>query len=475
VTELEALAKAALEKARVARGSGLLAAVSGGPDSTALLLALNALRETLDLSVSVCIVDHGIRDAREIEGDVSFVRNLCDARGIRVEVARIAPGACAARARETAASIEEVARDMRHPLLIEAARRAGARFVALGHTEDDALETILMRVLQGSGAEGLRGIAFSRGPFVRPLLGCTRAQVMEYLAEKGQGWREDSTNRNTLYFRNRVRHVLLPVLRESFPGHRRGLLTLADKMAGVNDLVRQQAEKLEWRAEGAGFAISRVEFFASHPAARASSLLALYDRFRPAGSSRRLPWRFLAPALVEEDPHNEGWILRGHGARLAAAAGKLSWGPDIASRGKKGYFIEVSEAGNAAFLETGVRVKFARGFATPGAREGGLRILRREVEPPLVLRSKRKGDEILLDGGSTSVKDIFAGWKVPAGQRDRIPLLTDRKGVLAVLGSALGYGTRARAGALAGNFEDVDRIEIDTDSDMEEGREQQQR
>jgi tRNA(Ile)-lysidine synthetase-like protein len=475
VTGLEESVRLALERAGGVSGSAMLAAVSGGPDSTALLCALASVREALGFSLSACIVDHGMRGAQEIAQDVSFVQGLCAERGIGLAVARIAPGACAARARETGKSLEEMARDMRHRLLVEKAREIGARRIALGHTEDDVLETLLMRVLQGSGVEGLRGIAVSRGPFIRPLLTCTRKHVMDYLAEKGLGWREDSTNANTVFLRNRVRHLLMPVLRESFPGYRRGLLTMADKLAGVTDMVQRQAGALQWSATDAGFTISRDEFFAAPSAVRASSLLSLYDSFRTPGSPRRLPWRFLAPALVETDPLIEGWILRGHGVGLEARAGTLSWGPDIARQGKKGYFIEVSEAGNAAFLETGVRLRFARGLATPGAREGGLSILRREVEPPLVLRSKRKGDQILLEGGSTSVKDIFAGWKVPAGQRDRIPLLADRKGVLAVLGSALGYGTRARAGALAGNFEDVDRIEIDTGIDMEEGREQQQR
>jgi tRNA(Ile)-lysidine synthetase-like protein len=110
-----------------------------------------------------------------------------------------------------------------------------------------------------------------------------------------------------------------------------------------------------------------------------------------------------------------------------------------------------------------------------GGETCGLSLLEREVYPPVLVRSRRMGDEILLEGGMTSVKDLLAGWKVPIEDRGRVPLLADRKGVLAVLGSALGYRTRARAGALAEGSGSVGRIDVDIIEDMEEAREQQQR
>jgi tRNA(Ile)-lysidine synthase len=97
------------------------------------------------------------------------------------------------------------------------------------------------------------------------------------------------------------------------------------------------------------------------------------------------------------------------------------------------------------------------------------------VVPPIILRSKRKGDEILLEGGMTSVKELFTEWKVPGPDREGIPLLADRKGVLAVLGGALGYRSRARAGARGDGPGVTDRIEVRIQVDREEGREQQQR
>jgi len=475
VNALEGSVRAALGKAGIGPGSTLLAAVSGGPDSTALLRVLAALRESRALTLTACIVDHGMREEQVVEADISFVRGLCDSLGIRLDVVRIPHGECAELAKRTGRSLEEVARESRQRLLKDSAHMAGAHAIMLGHTEDDTLETLLMRVLQGSDVSGLSGIPLRRGPFVRPLLRCTRAQVMEYLATLGQVWREDSTNRDTRFLRNRIRHILVPILQKNFPGFRTGLLALSSKLKDASDLVRELAAQLPWETFEKGFTISRRTFYAAPPAVRAFSLLYLYDTFKGAGAPRRLPWRFLSPALAADVSPLNRWILRGHGTGLSTRGNKLFWGPDIASRGKKGYSIVVCETGNTAIRGTGLCLNLARNAGKASAERGAVCLLRREVDPPIVLRSIRKGDEILLQGGMTSVKELLGGWKVLAPERERIPLLADRRGILAVLGGALGYRTRTRAGAIGENPEKADCIEVTTFIEMEEGREQQQR
>jgi tRNA(Ile)-lysidine synthetase-like protein len=107
-----------------------------------------------------------------------------------------------------------------------------------------------------------------------------------------------------------------------------------------------------------------------------------------------------------------------------------------------------------------VILSLVHGRNIDGAATGGISILACEVEPPLVLRSKRKGDRILLETGVTLVNDLLAGWKIPQAEKNGIPILADRRGVLAVLGGALGFRTRARAGAIAENREDADRMAV---------------
>jgi tRNA(Ile)-lysidine synthetase-like protein len=474
MTGLVPCVRGVLESGGIAQGHIVLAAVSGGPDSTALLRVLADLRGEMGFTLCASIVDHGIRPQGEVAAEIEFVRGLCGALDIPLSVKAVPPGECAARARSSGASPEEAARDLRHSLLREAALEAGASVIAVGHTQDDVIETLLMRLLQGSDVHGLRGIPPRRGPFLRPMLRCTRGQVREYLESLGQGWREDPSNRDTTFLRNRVRSRLLPLLEAEFPGFRTSLLLLARKLSLSGDLVRNLADGLKWETDGTGFSIAAARFETAHPAVRAWSLLRLYDRFRPAGSPRRLPWRFLQPALEPGVPAAPATILRGHRTVLSRAAGRLWWGPDIARMCKKGYFIVVSDARVAEIREAGVRVCVTRGPGADRAGGGGIVILAGKVRPPIVLRSKRKGDVIRLSGGTTSVKELLIGMKVPAAERDRVPILSDRGGVLAVLGEARGYRTRARAGILAADRGARDRITVNVQGGtMEEVSEQQ--
>jgi tRNA(Ile)-lysidine synthetase-like protein len=459
----------ALVRGGIARGSTLLVAVSGGADSTALLCALARVSGAHALSLAACHVDHGIRAREENDADTQFVSGFCAGLGITLIVKSVARGECAALSRERSQGLEETARDMRHALLLEAAQEAGACAIALGHTRDDAVETLLMRVLQGSDVEGLKGIPFRRGMFIRPLLDCSRAQIIAYLGDQGQEWREDPSNLDTGFYRNRVRHVLLPLLEKEFPGSATGVLSLSRKLSLASDVIEREASRLPWRSEDQGFSIEADAFCAAAPAVRVRSLLDLYDRFRRPESPRRLPWRFLDPVLTLRCIPSNGTVLIGHGTTLFFRNERLFWMPRIASRGKMGYFIEVSRAERTVVRNGDFRLVFNRIRGAGDAAMGGVFILAREIEPPLVLRSKRKGDRILLEGGETPITELLTEWKVPEPQRNGIPILADRHGVLAVLGGMLGYCTRARAGALAECSGDADRLYIYRETDQGRG------
>jgi tRNA(Ile)-lysidine synthetase-like protein len=460
VKGLEEEVHASFLEAGIPAGTGVLAAVSGGPDSMALLLCLAVQRSRMGITLAACIVDHGIRSREEIDGDIALVNAVCRRLDVPLQVKSVRQGECVALARARRRSLEETARELRHGLLRDWARESGAGAIALGHTQDDVVETLLMRILQGSDSEGLAGIPLRRGMLVRPLIRCSRQRVVEYLTAKGELWRTDPTNQELSFYRNRVRHLLVPVLRKEFPGHRAGLLALAEKQAMTGTLVRILADQLPWSPESQGFSIPAAAFFAAAPVVRARSLLDLYDRFKDRKAPRRLPWRFLAPALVERAPRAVSCILRGYGVLLSRHSGRLFWGTDIASRCKKGYFIEVAEAGTIAVLGAGMSLSVACCPETAIDGQGGIILRTSALDPPLVLRSRRKGDRILLENGLASVNDLIAGWKVPAEARDAVPILADRKGVLAVLGSALGYATRARAGVPTGDLGGADRIVV---------------
>ena len=186
------------------RGDHLLVGVSGGPDSVALLHALALLRAEYTLRLTVCHVHHGLRP--EADRDAAFVEAVaarlgCPAHVVRVDVPR-----------GGGRSPEEAARLVRHAALARVARATGASRIALGHTADDQVETVLMRILEGAGPRGLAGIPARRGRIVRPLLAVGRATVQAHLVAHGLEAVEDATNRDTAFLRNRVRHELLPLL-----------------------------------------------------------------------------------------------------------------------------------------------------------------------------------------------------------------------------------------------------------------------
>jgi len=198
----------------------LVVAVSGGPDSVALLHALAHQRIP---NLVIAHLNHQLR-GQESDADERFVnelhKTLKDRGAVQSEL-RCQRADVAAQARREGGNLESIARKIRYGWLIQVATEVQAPFVATGHTANDQAETVLHRLLRGTGLKGLRGIAARRPlapgiELIRPLLGVTRAEVLAYLEAEGQSYREDATNQNRSYTRNRIRHDLLPCLAQGY-------------------------------------------------------------------------------------------------------------------------------------------------------------------------------------------------------------------------------------------------------------------
>ena len=191
----------------------ILVAVSGGPDSLALLLHLSCLRAKLGLILHIAHVDHMLR--RDSSLDAFFVERWGKRLNIPVSIVQLNPNLS-----QSKGSLEEVYRQARLDFFIRVAKKIKADKIALGHNLDDQAETVLMRILRGTGLSGLSGISVKRKIhgviFIRPLLETTRREIDKFLKNKGIKPRLDSTNRQDLFLRNKIRHNLIPLLKKEY-------------------------------------------------------------------------------------------------------------------------------------------------------------------------------------------------------------------------------------------------------------------
>ena len=235
----ERLLKTIRKQELIKAGDRLAVAVSGGADSTALLLLMVEVRSELGIVLSVAHVNHRLR-GKESDADEQFVAELAERHNLDLHSQK-------SPLKSTSSGIEAAARKLRYDFFRQLARDGKLSKIATAHTIDDQAETVLLRILRGTGIRGLSGIHprlvledgdAGSGEIVRPLLGFRRVELEAFLRDQGQEWREDSSNRDLSFLRNRVRHRLLPMLMEDF-----GPAT-ADNLADLAEIAR--AEEQHW-------------------------------------------------------------------------------------------------------------------------------------------------------------------------------------------------------------------------------------
>ena len=371
----------------VSDGDVVLVAVSGGLDSMALLHALWELAPRLGVRLEVATVDHGLRPEARAEGEL--VRARAGAlelpwHGLRVDV-----GA----ARRERASWQDAARRVRLEALAALAARRGATRIALAHQADDQAETVLFRVVRGTGLAGLAGIPYSRAPFIRPLLDVTRAEIARYVKRRSLPFVEDPSNADPRYARARVRHRWLPLLAEENPRVREALVALAAAARAARGP----------RASDGG---ARAEL-PPDIGRRAADVVA---RLRGAGGTREID---VAGRRVVEVAYGRVQILarRPRADRVAASV-------SVPGPGTYG----LAGRGASLLLRWGARAE----RDASGAFDADA------LAWPLVLRARRAGDRMRPRGGRGSRKlaDLLIDAKVPRATRDSLPVLTTADDVL---------------------------------------------
>lgn len=413
----------------------LLIAFSGGPDSTVLLSLLSELRERRPLSLYAAYIDHGLRPREEREGELQRVTVTAAGLNIPLICSFFPPGRVRTEARR--GGEEAAARRLRYVALRSIAERLECDAICTAHTRTDQAETVLMRVFQGSGPEGVAGMHEREGAIVRPLLQVDRTAVMHYLEKLGIGYSEDSTNRSTRYLRNAVRHRLVPLLEELFPGYEEGLLTLAEKSAKVQQALERYAPLPSVKKWQGTTYVEAEQFDVLPPWGREKTIYRLFNGLGIA-PEYRLPYRFVRDAADEYgEGAREGVIARGHGIVLQRNGELVECRAETDSDSGNAYVVRIR---NGRFpLWDGIECVFEfRAPAAPEAEDADTEASEAEIpycreRKPYILRSPREGDALTVPGGyHKTVKALLYEMGIPAHARNRVPIVQDRTGITAI-------------------------------------------
>ena len=379
-------------------GDSVICAVSGGADSVALLFALYLLKDRLGIRLEAAHFNHRLR-GQESDEDEAFVRGLCSQYDIPLHV-----GTGEVKAGKK--GLEAAARDARYGFLLSLDGK-----IATAHTADDNAETVLMRLIRGTGLKGLGAIAPVSGRVIRPMLLTNRQEVEDFLAVWGLPHREDSSNASDAFLRNRLRHDVMPLLKAENPRLAENLSRMALRLRQDEDFLRQQADwdslpgvealrampeairsrcieaflKQNGVPEPEDSHISAVEdiLYSDRPSARVNlpggvTVTRQYDRLE-AENGEPVP----EPAVVP----CPGEVLYGDYRVTCAPAGEIINTTDT---------FTVCPVGQ------------------------------------VILRPRKSGDLIRLKGGTKSLKKLFIDRKIPAARREQIPVVCDKQGVLGV-------------------------------------------
>ncbi len=446
-----------LRKHRIPVGASILVGFSGGPDSRVLVSALLSLRRSGGLVLAY--LDHGIRPREELDPEIEKIREWAATLNLPLVIKCISPGRIKKEALDGGYSLEDLARRYRYAFLRESAVGYKCAYIALGHNQDDQLETIITRVLQGSGPGGLKGIPERRGHIIRPLIAVSKEDILAYASENNLVYSIDSTNEGNDYLRNRVRQDIVPRIKEIFPGYTKSLGFFAEKMSLTDDFILQETEKsLAWQPCKDGYRIPQDDFLAAHPVLRLRSLYRLFDLSVERGARTRLPYGALKPALAWKGGE-DAIILQWRNYVLTSREGFIFWEEDIVLKEKKQYLIVVDNDIDIVVAGQSFRVRLCNNESD----EWAFNI--RAAAPPLIIRSKRDGDRLRIGGGRTELNKLFSRWKVRSEHRGMIPVLEDRKGIVAILGEHLGYMNRYRRAEEKSVDERVYRINIEVLAD----------
>ncbi len=425
-------------------GHHLLVAVSGGPDSVALLTLLHRLVPRWRLRLTAVHFNYGLRGL-ESDEDQAFVMSLCEALQVPLRCVPLD-----ARTRPQRVSLQAQARDVRYHAMTRLAEDVGADRIVVGHTADDQAETILLWMLRGAGITGLAGMPVQRdGMIIRPLYEVRRREVLVFLNATGQTYRQDSSNAKPIYARNRIRHQLVPVLNQIAP-------VAVDALRRMGELCREDDRYLEDQTvslcaslvqpdDAGGYSIDRLRlqvqplalqrrllrevFRRMHPGRRAPSL-ATVEAARRLLSSKRGETRRCAGGVYVRVTQNALFVQ-------PAKAIVLPQAPEVVV---ERHSVQIPSVVEWAGTRQRIRVQEGTREAAHqlSASLGWVMIVDADLlSYPLRIRPWKAGDRFVpsgMKGRSKKLQNYFMDLKIPVSQRGGVPILDSPQGIVGVLG-----------------------------------------
>lgn len=414
----------------------VIVAVSGGPDSMALLFGLYKLRTLYDFSLIVAHVNHQLRGEESLRDQV-FVSQQARHLGLPFYQTKVQVKAFQ---HSSGLSPQHAARQLRYHFLLALQQMLGATCIALGHTADDTAETLLVRFLRGSSPTSLAGIPAVRLPFIRPLIAVSRHTILTYVQAEHIPWIEDSSNTNHAYVRNRIRLELLPTLQQYNSQIRKRLHVLADLLQTDDDVLMQHVA--EWSEktllwEHTHRVMIQCRVLRSAPLALQRRVLRqIVNALLPANKPVSFQHIQSLLQLIREGAPRQRCTLPG--GVLAERQHEIAcvWNPKFLPSTNLVLFLPVP--GEVTLVGLHMRIAADILYHTPDNRKGDheayLNFSR--IYPPLQIRFYKPGDRFTPLGmqGAKKLQDFFTDKKIRQGERGYIPLVINRGEIVWVVG-----------------------------------------
>ena len=427
-----------IKEKMICSGDTVLAAVSGGMDSVVLLDILSELRVFFGFELKIIHFFHKVR-RYGCEGDLLFVESLGEEKSIPVVTgAEDIP----LKAREEKKSLEEAGREGRYDFFYNVIQKTKNSKIATAHSANDQVETILMRLIRGTGLRGLSGIPPVReGVFIRPLLNITRKEIKAYAFKKNLSYRDDQTNKDRYFLRNRVRQELIPLLKKGYnPSLTQGILQLCDLSredeAFLNSIAEERVKKLVSGDKSESLILSLDEFFSCHLAIKRRIIRIILHKL--TGQISGITYE-IVKNILDLSEGETGKIFNFSSFSARKEYNRLIFSPHR----KKSFFVpyekEINFPGETVSDFFGIKAVISiKDFSSVPSGENRFyaEFDAEKINSPLFLRNRRKGDRFTPLGlkGKKKIKKFFIDEKVPSSIRDRIPLISTEKDIIWVVG-----------------------------------------